>query len=80
MYIKSKEILYIFKELADIFSRILSCALKSCCHYVQNDYSLKQIVPLEQVEEAGPPLESNSIYATVWKKCCTVLSRIFTFN
>ena len=40
----------------------MPCALKSCSHYVQN--SLKEIVPLEQVGEAGPPLEPNSRYAT----------------
>ena len=35
-----------------------------CSHYVQNYYSLKEIVPLERVGEAGPPLELNSRYAT----------------
>ena len=37
----------------------MPCALKSCCHYIQNYYSLKEIVPLEQVGEAGPPPHSQ---------------------
>ena len=47
-----------------IFSLKLPCALKSCSHYVQNYYSLKEIVTLEQVGEPGLPLEPNSRYAT----------------
>ena len=44
----------------------MPCALKSCSHNVQNYYSLKEIVPLEQVGEPGPPPlpEPNSRYAT----------------
>ena len=30
-----------------------------CSHYVQNYYSLKEIVPLEQMGEAGPPPPSQ---------------------
>ena len=58
MYIKSKEILYVFTELSDIlyvYFLILPHTLKSCSHYVQNYYSLKESIPLEQVGEAGPP-------------------------
>ena len=30
----------------------------------KNYYSVKEIIPLEQMGEAGPPLEPNSRYAT----------------
>ena len=42
-------------QIYTVYFLILPCALKLCSHYVQNYYSLKEIVPLEQVGEAGPP-------------------------
>ena len=57
---------YKYLKNLQIFFLILPCALKSCSHYVQNYYNLKEIVPLEQVGEAGPLLEPNSRYATGW--------------
>ena len=61
MYIKSK---WILKRSCKYFSWILPFALKLCSYYVQNYYSLKEIIPLEQVGEAGPPLEPNCRYTT----------------
>ena len=42
----------------------MPCALKSCSQYVQNYYSLKETVLLDNVEDAGPLLEPNSRSAT----------------